>query len=117
VVVDSTNPLNATFGGLTTVGTSVPGGRVVKAFNTIFAARRADPSQDGRPIDGFYAGDDDAAEAAVAELLASLGYRPIDAGPLRMARTLEEKALLNITLQVRNGWPWQSAYALVGSTG
>jgi 8-hydroxy-5-deazaflavin:NADPH oxidoreductase len=47
---------------------------------------------------------------------ASLGYRPIDAGGLRMARTLEEMALLNIVLDVRNGWTWQTGWKLVGPT-
>jgi hypothetical protein len=41
----------------------------------------------------------------------------IGAGPLGMARALEGMALLNITLQIRNGWPWQSAWKLVGPTG
>jgi hypothetical protein len=34
-----------------------------------------------------------------------------------MARTLEGMAFLNITLQVRNGWPWQSDWKLVDPTG
>ncbi len=33
-----------------------------------------------------------------------------------LARSLEEMALLNITLNVRNGWPWQSAWKLAGPT-
>jgi predicted dinucleotide-binding enzyme len=122
VVVDVSNPLNAGFDDLTTVGTSIteqlsakaPNARIVKAFNTILAARHASPSEDGQPLDHFYAGDDASAKATIAQLLTSLGYRPIDAGGLRMARSLEELALLNITLNVRNGWPWQSAYKIVG---
>ena len=125
VVADATNPLNDTYSDLTTQGTSVaeqlarqaPDAKVVKAFNTIFASRHANPTEDGQPLDGFYAGDDEAAKATVAKLLASLGYRPIDAGSLRMARSLEELALLNIALNARNGWPWQSAFKLVGPTG
>ncbi len=39
------------------------------------------------------------------------------AGPLAMGRVLEGMALLNITLQIRNGWPWQSGFKLVGPTG
>jgi NADPH-dependent F420 reductase len=125
VVVDSTNPMNDTYTDLTTDGTSVaeqiattaPRAKVVKAFNTIFASRHMDPQQDGAPLDALYAGDDESAKSTVAELASSLGYRPIDAGSLRMARTLEEMALLNITLNARNGWSWQSAYRLVGPTG
>jgi 8-hydroxy-5-deazaflavin:NADPH oxidoreductase len=124
VVVDATNPLNDSYSDLTTVGTSnaeqlaahAPQATVVKAFNTILASRHATPVEGGQPLDAFYAGDDDAAKATVARLLASLGYRPVDAGGLRMARSLEELALLNITLNARNGWAWQSAWKLVGPT-
>lgn len=34
-----------------------------------------------------------------------------------MARTLEAMALLNISLQIRNGWPWQTGWKLLGPTG
>jgi 8-hydroxy-5-deazaflavin:NADPH oxidoreductase len=125
VIVDSTNPLNESYSDLTTRGTSAaeqlqsdaPDAKVVKAFNTIFASRHGNPTEDGAPIDAFYAGDDEGAKAQVAELLQSLGFRPIDAGGLRMARTLEEMAFLNIALNASNGWAWQSAFKLVGPTG
>lgn len=120
VVVDATNPLNDTFSDLTTSDTShveqlaaaAPGVKFVKAFNTVFASRLGNSGQDGQPLDGFYAGDDEAAKATVERLLTSLGFRPIDAGGLRMARSLEEMAFLNITLNVRNGWSWQSGWKL-----
>jgi 8-hydroxy-5-deazaflavin:NADPH oxidoreductase len=121
-VVDVTNPLNDTFSDLTTSGIShaeqlaaaAPQLKLVKAFNTILASRLSNPSEDGQPLDGFYAGDDEAAKATVAQLLGSLGFRPIDVGGLRMARALEEMAFLNITLNARNGWSWQSGWKLVG---
>jgi predicted dinucleotide-binding enzyme len=90
---------------------------VVKAFNTIFAGRHADPTESGAPLDAFIAGDDPVAKEKVGELASSLGYRVVDAGGLRMARTLEEMAFLNITLNAVNGWPWQSGWKLVGPTG
>ena len=37
---------------------TVPGARVVNAFNTVFASRQAEPTEDGIPIDGLVAGDD-----------------------------------------------------------
>ena len=125
VIVDSTNPLNATYSDLETSGTSAAeqlqqraaGAHVVKAFNTVFASRHHEPAENGVPLDAFHAGDDAAAKEQVAELARSLGYRPIDAGNLRMARTLEEMAFLNIMLNVGNNWPWQSAWKLVGPTG
>jgi hypothetical protein len=125
VVIDATNPLNDTYTDLVTGDVSaaeelqarLPAAAVVKAFNTIFAGRHANPTEDGRPLDLFLAADDEAAKARAAELGASLGYRVIDAGGLRMARSLEEMAFLNITLNARNGWAWQSAWKLVGPVG
>ncbi|MFI5615275.1 NADPH-dependent F420 reductase [Amycolatopsis sp. NPDC051903] len=116
VVVDATNPLDDTFSDLTTVGTSAteqlaaqfPQVKLVKALNTVLAGRLGSATG----LDAFYAGDDATAKAAAVELLQSLGFSPVDAGGLRMARSLEEMALLNITLNVRNNWPWQSAWGL-----
>jgi hypothetical protein len=34
-----------------------------------------------------------------------------------MARALEQMALLNITLQVRSGWPWQTVWSPPASIG
>jgi NADPH-dependent F420 reductase len=124
VVVDSTNPLNATYTDLTTTGTSaaeslqqqLPGSAVVKAFNTVFAARLGNPTEGGEPLDVLIAGDDADAKATVGALAGSLGFKVIDAGGLRMARTLEEMAFLNIGLNAGNGWAWQSAWKLVGPT-
>jgi predicted dinucleotide-binding enzyme len=53
----------------------------------------------------------------VAELLSVMGFRPLDAGDLSAARALELMALLNINLNARNGWPWQSSWKLLGPSG
>lgn len=124
LVIDATNPLTADGSGLAVTDRSgaeqtadrLPAARVVKAFNTVFASRQADPVIDGTPLDGFYAGDDEQAKHTVRDLLAAIGYRPIDAGPLSAARALEHLAFLNISLNARNGWPWQSGWKLLGPT-
>lgn len=94
----------------------LPEAHVVKAFNTLFAARQAAPVVDGEAVDGYVAGDDAAAKAVVLRLAESIGLRPIDVGGLVMARTLEAMAWLNISLQLQNGWPWQTGWRLVGPT-
>jgi NADPH-dependent F420 reductase len=94
----------------------LPGAQVVKAFNTLFAAHQADPIVEDIQLDGFVAGDDADARRRVLELVASLGFRPIDAGPLTMARALEGMALLNISLNMTNNWPWQTGWKLLGPT-
>ena len=48
------------------------------------------------------------------ELVKSIGFRPIDAGPLVMARVFEGMGLLIIMLQIRHNWPWQNGWKLVG---
>jgi NADPH-dependent F420 reductase len=124
IVVDPTNPtgedrdviLRASASLAEAVVLLAPGARVVKAFNTVFASRLNDPVIDGVPLDGFYAGGDVVAKQAVADLLAMMGFRPIDTGELLTARVLELMAFLNITLNARNGWPWQSGWKLLGPT-
>jgi len=124
VLVDATNPGKPDWSGLATAGgpsaaeqlaAVVPGSVVVKAFNTLFASVSADPSTHGEEVDGLYATDDDAAATKVATLIASIGLRPVRVGGLIAARELEALAWLNITLQMRTGGDWRSAYRLVGA--
>lgn len=95
---------------------AAPDSRVVKAFNTVFAARQADPEVEGVPLDGFVAADDEEAKETVLELVSSVGFRPIDVGGLGMARALEAMGTLNIGLQIRNNWSWQMGWKLLGPT-
>ncbi|MFD8817720.1 NADPH-dependent F420 reductase [Streptomyces sp. NPDC059627] len=66
------------------VARHLPGARVVKALNTLFAPFiAADPRHaEGRQV-AFYAGDDADAKAAVAEVLDSFGFAALDLGGLR----------------------------------
>jgi len=49
----------------------------------------------------------------VLDVVESIGFRPVDAGSLAAARTLEGMAWLNITRALANG-TWQDAWVLVG---
>jgi 8-hydroxy-5-deazaflavin:NADPH oxidoreductase len=91
----------------------LPESRVVKAFNTLFASRQADPVVAGVSADGFVAADDAKAKETILDVLDGLGFRPVDAGPLAAARTLEGMAWLNINRNMSGG-TWQDAYVLVG---
>ena len=120
-VVDVTNhPVPDPSGDDTSAAESLqaklPQAHVVKAFNTVFASHQADPVVDGVPLDGYVAGDDERAKKTVLELVKSIGLRPIDAGPLTMARALEGLGWLNISLNMNNGWSWQTGWKLVGPT-
>ncbi len=93
-----------------------PGARLVKAFNTIFASHQANPVEDGIQLDGFVAGDDAEARQKVLDFVGTLGFRPIDCGPLAMARALEGMGTLNISLNMTNNWTWQTGWKLLGPT-
>ena len=122
VVIDATNHVDVenpakVFSGPSNaeeIQTRHPKVRVVKAFNYALASRMADPSVKGVKLDGFVAGDDQEAKNTALELVGSIGFRPVDAGALVMSRVLEGMAFLNITLHIRNGWPWQNGWKLVG---
>lgn len=123
VVVDVTNPIKADYSGLAVpagsgaekVASLLPEARVAKAFNTLFASIQADPAALGTPLDGLYATDDDSAGATLAELLRSVGLRPVNVGSLAAARELEAIAWLNIRLQMTTGGDWRSSFVLVGA--
>jgi hypothetical protein len=77
----------------------------------------ADPMINGTALDAYVAGDDETAKQKVLQFAKSIGFRAVDAGPLAMARALEGMAALNILLQVKHNWPWQSGWKMVGPTG
>jgi hypothetical protein len=56
-------------------------------------------SLDGQPLDVFVASDDEGAKQTVAQLVESMGLRPVDAGPLRRARQLEARGYLHMAVQ------------------
>ncbi|HEY0217467.1 MAG TPA: NAD(P)-binding domain-containing protein [Cellulomonas sp.] len=103
VIVEISNPFNATFDGLahstqTSVAQEVAraapaDARVVKAFNTVFRQ----VLEHGRP-DVFLAGDDAQAKVAVADLITSIGMRPLDVGGLGMAHWLEGMGVVTVGL-------------------
>ncbi len=118
VVIDVSNrPTPTPDGSATSIAeelqVQLPDAHVVKAFNTAFASRQANPSVGGISPDGYVAGDDVAAKQTVLDVVASVGFRPVDAGSLASARTLEGMAWLNIQRNMAGG-TWQDAWVLVG---
>ena len=108
VLVDITNPVASDHTSFVTPGDSFgaqeitkaapAGAKVVKAFNTQFSHVLAAGPVEGRPLDVFLAGDDAQAKARVSAFIESLGLRPMDAGQLPIARTLEHVCLLSLGL-------------------
>jgi NADPH-dependent F420 reductase len=123
IVVDVTNAPRPDMSGLTfdAAGSAteafaemMPGARMVKAFNTILSRNMADPVIDGVPLDGFVAADDEDAKAKVMELAASVGLRPIDAGGIGAARSLEQLAWLIISLNKAQSWGFVTGWKMLG---
>jgi predicted dinucleotide-binding enzyme len=114
IVVDISNPFNASGDGLdhpaeTSIAQEAAevapaSAKFVKGFNTIFR----EVLEKGRP-DVFFAGDDAQAKAAVAAFIESLGLRPFDAGPLKMAYWVEGAGVLTMGLAANGVGNWDFA--------
>lgn len=112
LLVDITNPINSDFTGFLTpegssgaqeiVKVAPANATVVKAFNTQNAQVLAAGPIGGHPLDVFMAGDDSQAKARVSAFIESLGLRPMDAGQLTMARTLEHACMLWLGLMTHS---------------
>ena len=104
IIVDMSNdPAPGGTGLMTPEGTSAAqdiakaapaSAHVVKAFNAVFGNVLAKD----RPLDVLIAGDDAQAKASVSAFIESLGLRPLDVGPLAMARWLEGTGLVMMGL-------------------
>ncbi|GAA4169230.1 NADPH-dependent F420 reductase [Gryllotalpicola koreensis] len=114
ILVDITNPFNASGTGVvTTPGSSVAqqiaaiapkDAEVIKAFNTIFRNVLAEAA----PLDALFAGGSAGARARFAAFLQSIGIRPLDAGGPEETYVLEWAAILLMGL-ARNGAGWNVA--------
>jgi len=106
VIVTCSLPMNAddtdlviahTSSGAEELAKKVPGARVVAAFGTVpsevlfsvFGQRK----RKNRPS-LIYLGDDARAKEVAAKLISDVGFEPVDAGPLRIARYSEPFTLL-----------------------
>lgn len=77
---------------------SVPSVKIVKCFNTMFAAGMSSGNVKGEQISAFVAGDDAGARATVLELARDIGFDAVDCGALRNSRLIEATALFNVVL-------------------
>lgn len=122
IVISIANPLNETFNSLVTApGTSaaeelqklLPHSKVIKAFNTTFAADFASPVIGGQQADAFIAGNDEESLQTVAELVSTAGFNPIIAGNLSVSRTLESMQLLLIQLGIKYNYNWLAGWKIL----
>jgi 8-hydroxy-5-deazaflavin:NADPH oxidoreductase len=123
VVVDPTNPLDfSTFDSLVVpadasaaaqIQAQVPDARVLKAFNTTFAATLATRSIGDATTTVLIAGDDADAKAVLADVVRGGGLEAVDAGALSRARELEALGFLQLTLAAGSTIAWTGGFSLV----
>ena len=123
IVVTCSLPMNTKNTGLVVAHASsgaeklakkVPKANVVSAFGTVpsevlfdvFDARRRKASRPSL----VYCGDDAAAKQTAARLIGDVGFDPVDAGPLRIARYLEPFTLLVAQLAYEGAGGSELAY-------
>lgn len=124
IVVDITNPLNfETFDSLVVpadassaaeLAANLPESRVLKAFNTNFAATLAAKTVgEAQPTTVLVAGDDELAKQALIDVVRAGGVNAVDAGKISRARELESIGFLQLTLAVQEKVGWNAGVALV----
>jgi predicted dinucleotide-binding enzyme len=93
---DAALAVGTTSSGAEELAKKLPRARIAAAFNTV-------PSEAFFPVHGskpesrphiVYYGDDERAKEVAAQLIREIGFEPLDAGPLRVARYAEPFALL-----------------------
>lgn len=106
VLVTCSLPMNAdntdlvvahTSSGAEELAENVPKARIVSAFNTVPSEVLFDVYERRRRVRKpslIYCGDDRRAKRVAADLIRDVGFEPLDAGPLAMARYTEPFALL-----------------------
>ncbi len=123
ILVDCTNPvgpglshgLNNEQSGSEMVQKLAPESKVVKAF-TIYGfenfENNAYPAYNVKPV-MLYCGQDAAARKTVGELIAQLGWEPVDVGGLEQALHLEHMTLLWIRMVRVNGYAPHMVWAML----
>lgn len=108
IVVDCTNPvgaqlshgLNSQQSGAEVIQNQLPDTQVVKAFSIYGFENFADNSFPDSPLKPamFFCGNSAAAKQQVGQLIAELGWEPLDVGDLQQALHLEHMTLLWIRM-------------------
>lgn len=122
IVVDLTNPLDfTTFDSLVVpagssaaaeLAAQLPGARVLKAFNTNFAATLASGTTGGATTTVLVAGDDEEAKATLVAAVEAGGLAALDAGSLARAHELEAIGFLQLTLAASEKISWTAGFNL-----
>jgi 8-hydroxy-5-deazaflavin:NADPH oxidoreductase len=96
VLVDATNNMLDKLSSFNEITRAVPGARVVKSFNTVFAALYDELEATGVRPEMVFCGDDEGAKRVVVQLIEDAGFNPVDVGGSEHAVEIEEFARMVI---------------------
>lgn len=123
IVVDLTNPVDfATFDSMVVPADSsaaaelqakLPQSKVLKAFNTNFAATLESGKVGDATTTVLIAGDDQDAKQSLADVVNASGMKALDAGPLKRARELEAIGFQQLILAASNQVGWNAGFAVI----
>jgi NADPH-dependent F420 reductase len=122
IVISISNPLSSSYKELVTSSDTsaaeelqklLPNSKVVKTFNTTFAASFITPVIDSKTADAFIAGNNSDAVETVTDVVRTAGFNPIVAGDLSVSRTLERMQLLLIQLAMKNNYNWLAGWKIL----
>ena len=123
IVIDITNPLNfETFDELVVpagssaaaeIQAKLPESKVLKAFNTTFAATLSSGKVGDLTTTVLVAGDDEAAKKTLIDDVTAGGLDALNAGSLKRAHELEAVGFLQLTLAASEKIGWTGGFGLV----
>lgn len=123
VIIDITNPVDfstmdsmvvpADSSAAAEIQKKVPEAKVVKGFNTTFAAILVSGKVGDNVTTVLLASDSKEAKEEVAKALDGSGLAVKDAGALKRARELEAMGFLQITMAVREQFGWTGGFAVI----
>ena len=123
IVVDITNPVDfATFDSMVVPADSsaaaelqakLPQSKVLKAFNTNFAATLESGKVGDATTTVLIAGDDQDAKQSLADIVNASGMKALDAGSLKRARELEAIGFQQLVLAASNQVGWNAGFAVI----
>ena len=122
IVISISNPLSSSYNDLVTnpdtsaaeeLQKLLPNSRVVKTFNTTFAADFITPVIDGKTADAFIAGNNGDAVDTVSQIVKAAGFNPVVAGDLPVSRTLERMQLMLIQLNMKYNYNWLAGWKIL----
>ena len=113
VLVDATNDLRPERGGgAVELAARLPSARVVKAFNTVFAALYEPPARGEAPAAQVFCGDDEGAKKIVTQICEAFGWGVIDLGGIEASRYLEPMCLVWVLHGIR-AKSWNHAFKML----